>query len=143
MLGIEPEHAIPIDNPARPANSLPFPPGASQAHQHAFPDDVPLELRHGRQNMKDHLAHWRGCIDRFIQADELHPERSELLEGEHQVPRAAGESVEPRDYDGVEFPEFRIAHQLIERRPAVFGSGDADVDEFDDCSELAPAGVIT
>ena len=79
-----------------------------------FGDEISLQFADGAQYGEDHFSNGGSGIDRLGQADEIDAELLEQGQGAEQMRGGAGEAIEARDDDDVEFVGFRIAHEFVE-----------------------------
>jgi len=56
-----------------------------------LPDEVPLELGDGGQDVKQEATRRRGCVDRLVRHNHVNPERLELSCQTDQIAGGAGE----------------------------------------------------
>ena len=110
--------------------ALPLSSSPRQARQDALGDPRALELRDGREDMHLQLSGRCSRVDAFLQADEGHAERLELVEQSDEVLEAATEPIQsPADYN-IETPPPGIADELVERRASINSTADTPVDEL-------------
>ena len=62
-----------------PAKVPPLGPGSTKAGQHTVPDEVPLELRDGGQDVEEEPPRRRCGVDGLVEHHQVHPEGLQLL----------------------------------------------------------------
>ncbi len=66
----------------------------TEAGNHPFADNLPLELRHSADDLEEHPASRGRGVDGFLMGQELDAEALEFLECHDEMFEAAGESIE-------------------------------------------------
>jgi hypothetical protein len=105
-------------------------PGAVESRTDPLPDQLPLELRDGRQNVKEQPAGRCGGVDRLVEHDEIDAERLELLGQRNEVPDATREAVQFHAGHYVDLAAPGGLEERVERRPAFLGPRDPAVNEL-------------
>src|SRR5215471_12956777 len=89
---------------------FPLTPGTIYASLYSLLDDAAFEFGDGGDNGEDHSPHWRACVDRLVQADEIDTQYLELFQRENQMLRTPGKAIEPGNEDGIKTSFAGIGH---------------------------------
>jgi len=81
---------------------LPLGLGPLPSRLHPLPDDLPLELRERRKDVKEKPSVRGGGVEVVPDGDEVHPEPSKLVDGGHEVLHGPSPAVELGDHDGLD-----------------------------------------
>jgi hypothetical protein len=95
--------------------------GGLQAGDGAVPDDLPLELGQGPEEVEDQPAAGGGGVDGLAQGAEPDPAGVEIGDHLDQVAQGAAEAVQAPDHQGVPRPQRR--QDLVEGGAAFQGAG--------------------
>jgi hypothetical protein len=90
--------------------------GSAHASPDALPDDFPLHLREGREQVQQELGHWtlRACVYALRGAEEADAEGGEFLDRADAVSYAPAPAVQFPHQNPVELSQSRIAKEAIE-----------------------------
>jgi hypothetical protein len=108
-----------------------------ETRNHAFPDQVPLELRKHGEHPEHGPACGRGRVDRLIKDDEVDTERLELPAEGDQMRERTSQAIELGADDDVDLTPARNLHERVEAGTAFLGTTHAMVHVF---VELPPSG---
>src|SRR4051794_32044051 len=100
-------HGVPlllVIEVAGPAALPPACPGSGEAGEGPLPDDVPLELGQGAEDVEDELAAARRRVDGLLQAPEAHAAMAQVGDCLDEVLEAASEPVELPDHERIPGP---------------------------------------
>lgn len=79
----------------------------------SFGDKATFEVGDGTENMKDEFAGGGGCIEAFLEADEMDAEYFEIVDGFEQFPKRSALAIEACDTQAIAwtgvFDEFHEA----------------------------------
>jgi hypothetical protein len=104
---------------------------------------ITFEFGQGGQDVKREFARGRTGVDRLVAYDQINAECLKLAGHAHEVPNAAGESVELCNHDHVYVASSCCRKHRIERRPRILRAAYAMVDKFVNHLEAPSLGVIT
>src|SRR5262245_13040742 len=78
-----------------------------------------------------------------MQRNELNAERFEFAQRVHQLRETSGKPVISRDDNGIESSFPASGEQLVELRPTLFGTADADIRKFRSDVPPSPSTIFT
>ncbi len=111
--------------------------GPLETRNHAFPDQVALELREHGEHPEHGPARGRGRVDRLIEYDEVDAERLELPAEGDQMRERTSEAIELGADDDVDLTPARDMHERVEAGTAFLCTAYAMVHVL---VELPPSG---
>ena len=112
----------------RPAAVLPRRLRPAHPGDHALVGGLALQLADGGDDREHRAPHRRRGVHLLAQREEVDAQAPELVEGDREVLRRAGEAVEPPHSDQVKPAGAGVGHHPVEGGAAVLGAGDTIVD---------------
>lgn len=120
--------AILIDVRPRAANPNPTTTGGSNPRSDALLQNTAFEFSHGRDNLEQETATWRGGVEGLCDADEVHVAGSKVVERDHHVAERPEKAIRAPHDKRIETATTSITEEAVKLRAAIFRAADAVID---------------
>lgn len=110
------------------SNPRPATPSGGDPKFGSLPDHVPLQLRHGSDNVEREPTDAGARVDAVPEAHEVDAPPGELVERDHQVPDAPREAIESGNPHKADTTSTNVSHEAVEFGAAISAPTDGVID---------------